>query len=182
MGTPSQGSTQMASTFACHLVGPWLFNNATCVAGSSLGLPLGLGGYSLPNTIITLIKHCQPTWAEVPIKAGVDPRRSRVSAAEATSQSRACSKGLWGFWNGLPTDFRFPSLCSPGTPACPPHCFSRPQHPGPTDHQSQAENPSQDHSPSQPQTRRSHGVPLLVLRLVSLEQVGEPAEACSCGI
>lgn len=64
----------MASTFACHLVGPWLFNNATCVAGSSLGLPLELGGYSLPNTIITPIKHCQPAWAEVPVKAGVDPR------------------------------------------------------------------------------------------------------------
>lgn len=97
VGTQSQGSTQMAPRPACHPVGPWLFSKAARVAGSSLGLLLGLGGYSLPNTVLTPIKCCQPAWAEDPVKAGLNPRRSRASAAEATSQSRACSKGLWEF-------------------------------------------------------------------------------------
>lgn len=70
-----------------------------------------------------------------------------------------------------------------GTPACPPHCFPRPQHLGPRDRQGPAENPSQGHGSSQPQTgRQSHGVPLLALRLVLRELVGEFMEACSCGL
>lgn len=87
----------MAPRPACHPVGPWLCSKAAWVAGSSLGLLLGLEGYSLPNTVLTPIKSCQPAWAEDPVRAGLNTRRSRTSAAEATSQSRARSKGLWEF-------------------------------------------------------------------------------------
>ena len=76
-------------------------------------------------------------------------------------------------------------LCSPGTPAHPPHGLSQAttwahSQPGPS--------PSQGDSPSQSQTRWLHGVPLLALSLASLQGWGGGwrwvwlAGACSCGI
>lgn len=103
-------------------------------------------GYSLPNTIPT--PSDTASWPGLRVQPRlVDTRRPKALAAKATPWSRPCCTRLWGFWDGALLPRLSHSLwvllaLLPWDSCLSFHGFSRPQHPGPADQQSQEENPS----------------------------------------
>ena len=138
MGTQTGGAPRPSPRSACHPMGAPALQRRCLGCRVRFGAPTEGLKFTSPKHNSYPIKHRRPRLPRTPGGLEASAARSHTPGTAVTSpRRRACSKGLWSFWNGplhprLSPYFGFPSLCPPATPAWPPTACHRPPpaHPG----------------------------------------------------